>query len=152
MCARLLHNVKCHELQTFNSVQFQIGMLKIPVKCFVEMHIGGDDPLETFPESITNVILFLFHRSLPHLSECLYAVVRPKPHTMLYSSLLTSNLWPDPLVLVLNVFKPTSPHLICTGHLPSLLLHPRILPHHCILNTAALVGLLKWKIFLSVTR
>ena len=28
----------------------------------------------------------------------------------------------------------------------SLLLHPRILPHHCILNTAALVGLLKRKI------
>ena len=65
MCVRLLHNVKCHELQTFNSIQFQIGTLKNPSECFVEMHIGGDDPLETFRKRLQMLFYFFFTEVFP---------------------------------------------------------------------------------------
>ena len=88
MRVRLLHNVKCHELQTFHSIQFQIGMLKNPSECFVEMHIGGDDPLETFRKVLQMLFYFFFTEVFPISvnGKSVLAVVRPKPHTMLYSS------------------------------------------------------------------
>lgn len=63
-------------------------MLKNPRECFVEIHIGGDDPLEIFRRILQMLFYFFFTEIFPISvnGKSVMAVVRPEPHTMLYSS------------------------------------------------------------------
>lgn len=51
------------------------------------MHIGEDDPLETFRKVLQMLFYFFFTEVFPISvnGKSVLAVVRPKPHTMLYS-------------------------------------------------------------------
>lgn len=82
------------------------GMLKNPSECFVEMHIGGDDPLETFRKVLQMYsISFSQKSSLSQWMASLYWQLSGQNLTpCCIPFTLTSNLWPDPLDSILNVF------------------------------------------------